>query len=93
MLCLIPPNSLLQLTKTWKKQSKWRILKLQWHEDGITRNERSSNKNYLLEQNHQPVCTICNERVGMNIACCSKCDCKIHCKCSLLLSYQQYNFI
>ena len=37
--------------------------------------------NYLLQQNHQPVCTICNERVGMNINCCSKCHCKIHYKC------------
>ena len=37
--------------------------------------------NYLLQQNHQPVCTICNERVGMNINCCSKSHCKIHYKC------------
>ena len=28
---------------------------------GITRNGKSPNENYLLEQNHQPVCTICNE--------------------------------
>ena len=30
-------------------------------EHGITRNGKSPNENYLLEQNHQAVCTICNE--------------------------------
>ena len=30
-------------------------------EHDITRNGKSPNENYLLEQNHQPVCTICNE--------------------------------
>ena len=43
----------------------------------ITRNEKLPNKNFLLEQNHQLVCTICNDRVGMNIICCSECNCKI----------------
>ena len=58
-------------------------------EDGITRNGKSPNENYLLEQNHQPVCSIRNEWVGMNIICCSECHCKINYKCSLLSSYQQ----
>ena len=62
-------------------------------EDGITRNAKSPNENYLLEQNHQPVRTTCNERVGINIICSSECHCKIHFKCSLLPSYQLYNFI
>ena len=43
-------------------------------------NEKSPNENYLLEQNHQPVYTICNKRVGMKIICCSECHCKIHYK-------------
>ena len=43
--------------------------------DGITKNGKPSNENYLLEQNHQPVCTICNERVGMNTICCNECHC------------------
>ena len=30
-------------------------------EENITRNGKSLNENYLLEQTHQPVCTICNE--------------------------------
>ena len=30
-------------------------------EDGLTRNGKSPNKNFLLEQNHQPVCTTYNE--------------------------------
>ena len=29
----------------------------------------------------------------MNVICCSECHCKIHYKCSLLPSYQLYNFI
>ena len=56
-------------------------------EDSITRNGKSPNENYLLEQNHQPVCTICNEQVGMNVICCSECHCKINYNCSLLPSY------
>ena len=62
-------------------------------EDDITRNWKSQNKNFLLKQNHQPVCSICNERVGMNIICCSECHCNSHYKCLLLPSYQLYNFI
>ena len=62
-------------------------------EDDITRNGKSPNEDYLREQNHQPVCTICNERVGMNVICCSECHCKIHYKCSLLPSHQLYNFL
>ena len=46
-----------------------------------------------MGKNQQPVCTIRNERVGMDIICCSGCHCKIHYKCSLLLSYELYNFI
>ena len=59
-----------------------------WHNHEWKITERK-----LLEQNHQPVCTTCKERVGMNIICCSECHCKIHFKCSLLPSYQLYNFI
>ena len=56
--------------------------------DDMTMNGKSPNKNFLLEQNHQPVCTICNEWDGMNIICCSECYCKIYDKCLLLPSYQ-----
>ena len=62
-------------------------------EDGLTRNGKSPNKNFLLEENHQPVCTTYNERVGLYIIYCSECHCKIHYKCSLLPSYQLCNFI
>ena len=47
-------------------------------EENITRNGKSLNENYLLEQTHQSVCTICNERAGMNIICCSECHYKTH---------------
>ena len=50
-------------------------------------------KTFLLEQNHQLVCTICNDRVDTNIICCSECHYKIHYKCSPLPSYGLYNFI
>ena len=72
---------------------RWHVAMDNSLEDGITRNGKSPNENYLLKQNHQPVCTICNERVGMNIICCSECHCKIHYKCSLLPPYQLYDFI
>ena len=56
-------------------------------EDNTTRNGKSPNKTFLLEQNHQPVCTIYNEQVGINITFCSKCHCETHYKWSLLPSY------
>ena len=62
-------------------------------EENITRNGKSLNQNYLLEQTHQSVCTICNERAGMNIICCSECHYKTHYKYSLLPPYQLYNFL
>ena len=56
-------------------------------EDNTTRNGKSPNKTFLLEQNHQPVCTIYNEQVDINITFCSKCHCETHYKWSLLPSY------
>ena len=55
--------------------------------------ENRRTKSSLLEQNYQPVCTISNERFGIDIFPCSKCHCKIHYKFLLLQSYQLYNFI
>ena len=58
-------------------------------EDGLTRNGKSPNKNFLLEQNHQPVCTTYNERVGLYIIYCSECHLKfiINARFYLHISY------
>ena len=61
--------------------------------NNLTRNRKCSHRTFLVEQNHQPVCTICNEQVGVNIICCRKCHCKIQYKCSFFPSQQLYRFV
>ena len=51
--------------------------------NNINRNKKSQNKIFLVEENYEPVFTICNQHVRMNSIWCSKCHWKTDYKSSL----------